>query len=50
MLNKMIIALVNRKVAGDGRKVRARLERMTLAPMKAQEDFLMGLLCDNKDT
>ena len=50
LLNKMIIALVNRKVAGDGRKVRARLERMTLAPMKTQEDFLMGLLCDNKDT
>ena len=50
LLNKMIIALVNRKVAGDGRKVRARLERMTLAPMKAQEDFLMGLLRDNKDT
>ena len=49
-LNKLVIRLVNYKLASDGKKVRRRLDKITYAPMETQERLLMQLLHDNKDT
>ena len=49
-LNKLVIRLANYKLASDGKKARQRLDKITYKPMETQEQFLLRLLSDNKDT
>ena len=50
IFDKLMMKLIINKITSDGKKVRKRLDKLTASPMKAQEDFLMTLLRDNKDT
>lgn len=50
IFDKLMMQLIINKITSDGKKVRKRLDKLTASPMKAQEDFLMTLLRDNKDT
>ena len=50
IFDKLMMRLIINKITSDGKKVRKRLDKLTASPMKAQEDFLMTLLRDNKDT
>lgn len=47
---RIIIRLANHFVAAKGRKARKHLDEITQHPMQTQEEFLMTLLQDNKDT
>lgn len=50
IFDKLMMQLIINKITSDGKKVRKRLDKLTASPMKVQEDFLMTLLRDNKDT
>ena len=50
IFQKSIIKLSNYKLASDAKKARKRLDRITFTPMETQEQFLLQILRDNKDT
>ena len=50
IFQKSIIKLSNYKLVSDAKKARKRLDRITYTPMQTQEQFLLQILRDNKDT
>lgn len=48
--DKLIIKLINHKIVSEGSRARKHLDDITRRPMQVQEEFLMKLLNDNKDT
>lgn len=50
IFKKLVIRLANYKLASDGKKAFNHLDRITYKPMHTQEQFLLRLLHDNKDT
>lgn len=50
LLNKITLSLVNKAVVSKGKTVMQNLDKICDSPMKSQEDFLLKLLQDNKDT
>ena len=50
IFQKSIIRLSNYKLVSDAKKARKRLDRITFTPMETQEQFLLQILRDNKDT
>ncbi|MFI3315017.1 MAG: GH3 auxin-responsive promoter family protein [Rikenellaceae bacterium] len=50
LLNKITIGLIHKAVVSKGKAVMRNIEKISESPMSSQEEFLLQLLQDNKDT